>query len=191
MDESRRRRDGAERRQHPKGNKSRRPWSWHRGAGEAWRWLAAVGRVDAARMCEQLEDWPAVADAVVAAVPPGRHHGGQSAVSAAPQQQRQRGEALMSVQHGGWAGNSTQLPRRRRPMTEDRRAAFEELLRQERLDGYEHGMLRALARDGTPTDQERARKKLRGSAPAPRLSDKQMLTLGEKLSRALNDDWDW
>jgi len=73
----------------------------------------------------------------------------------------------MSIMHQGWAGNSTQLPRARREMGEDRRAAMEALLAKKKLTGYERGALRALARDGTALDRDRAEEKLAGQQTQP------------------------
>jgi hypothetical protein len=48
---------------------------WHHGLSESLAWLAAAGRVDSARLAEQVEDWPTAGDAVMVTVPPGGHDG--------------------------------------------------------------------------------------------------------------------
>jgi len=75
----------------------------------------------------------------------------------------------MGVQPTGpWEGLATHLPRRQRPLTDDRRAALDALLAKGQLDPYERGQLVALARDGSALDRDRAQAKLHpATAPAP------------------------
>jgi hypothetical protein len=99
----------------------------------------------------------------------------------------------MSVSpQGHWEGLSTHLPRRQRPLTEDRRAALEALLAKRELDPYERGQLAALSRDGTALDRERAETKLHpASTPAPsRVDDKTLESWADAIDKALDADAD-
>jgi hypothetical protein len=93
---------------------------------------------------------------------------------------------------GHWEGLSTNLPRRQRPLTEDRRAAMEALLAKKQLDLYERGWLEALSRDGSAVDRERARSKLDPPAtPTPsRVDDETLEAWADDIAKALDADTD-
>jgi hypothetical protein len=95
---------------------------------------------------------------------------------------------------GHWEGYATHLPRRQRPLTEDRRAALEALLAKNQLDPYERGQLAALSRDGSALDQERAETKLRPpstpAAAAPRISDATIEKWVAAIDKALDAEDD-